>query len=338
MVKVLCIGDPHIKTNNIVESETMIEKLISICNEKRPDFIVCMGDILDRHSNIHVSCLMMAEKMVEKLSQIAPFFLLIGNHDRPNNSNFLTNEHAFNAMKKWPNVYIVDTTFSYVFKDNFKDKKFLFVPYVPPGRLEEAISLDIKGIENLKSYSCVFAHQEIIGAKMGAIVSTVGDVWSSENPLLVSGHIHDYDVLQPNMIYIGTAVQQTYSESTNKTVSLFTFENLEHKWDQERIDLGMKKKVTVYITPEEVQSYFPPGDKFVKLVVRGDEASIKTIAKVHKIQELKKMGVKVVFKTIFNDVEEHKKSFTQKVSYLERLQNEIKRDPYAIIWYNKIFN
>ena len=100
MVKVLCIGDPHIKVNNMLESEQMLEKLIEITNEKKPDFIVCLGDVLDRHSNIHVSCLMMAEKMVDKLSSLCPFYLLVGNHDRPNNSNFLTNEHPFNAMKK----------------------------------------------------------------------------------------------------------------------------------------------------------------------------------------------------------------------------------------------
>ena len=30
-----------------------------------------------------------------------------------------------------------------------------------------------------------------------------------------------------------------------------------------------------------------PGDKLIKLVIRGEEASIKTIAKLEKIQELK---------------------------------------------------
>jgi DNA repair exonuclease SbcCD nuclease subunit len=328
MVSVLCIGDPHIKVNNMVDSETMIEKLEILAKERRPDFIVCMGDVLDRHSNIHVSCLMMAEKMVERLSQIAPFFLLIGNHDRPNNSNFLTNEHPFNAMKKWPNVYIIDTTFSYT----FNNKKFLFVPYVPPGRLEEAIKISIEA--DIKSYSLFFVHQELLNCKMGAIISTVGDKWDLENPLLISGHIHEYDLLQPNIVYIGTPFQHTYNEQ-GKTVSIFNFE--EEKWVQERIDLGLKKKVTIYITPQEVYSYIIPEDKLVKLVIRGDEASIKTIAKVHKVQELKKMGVKVVFKTIQTEIEE-KKTFAQKVSYLERLHSDISKDPICTFWYNKIFS
>ena len=326
-MKVLCIGDPHFKVNNIVESEMMIEKLKELCIERIPDFIVCMGDVLDRHSNIHVTCLMMAEKMVEILSQIAPLFLIIGNHDRPNNSNFLTNEHPFNAMKKWKNVYIVDVPISHT----FGEYKFSFVPYVAPGRLFEAIE---KLNEDINSFKCAFMHQEILGAKMGAIVSEVGDKWDLEYPLAISGHIHDYDVLQPNMIYIGTPIQQTYSESVHKTVSIFTF--IGKEWSQERIDLGMKKKVTVYIAPNEVHGYVVPEDKHIKLVIRGDEAAIKTIAKVQKIQDLKKLGVKVVFKTIQSTEVSTKP--TAKMTYANRLLLEIKHDSDMIKWYTKIFH
>ena len=328
MVKVLCIGDPHIKVNNMVESEQMLEKLIEITNAKKPDFIVCLGDVLDRHSNIHVSCLMMAEKMVDKLSSLCPFYLLVGNHDRPNNSNFLTIEHPFNAMKKWPNVTIVDI----FHRLEFGGKKFLMLPYVSPGRLEEAIRFAIKD-EDIKSFDCLILHQEIHGCHMGAIVSEHGDKYPLDYPLAISGHIHDYEHLQGNVIYVGSPFQHTYSEG-QKAISLFTFS--ENGWDQERIDLGLMKKVTVYITPEEVGTYVVPKDKMVKLVVRGSEAAIKTISKVNKIQELKKAGVKVVFKTIQQDIAPNK--FTQKMSYAERLLSEISHDAHALAWYNKIFS
>lgn len=335
MVSVLCIGDPHIKVNNMLDSEMMIEKLELLVRERKPDFVVCMGDVLDRHSNIHVSCLMMAENMVEKLSAICPFFLLIGNHDRPNNSIFLTNEHPFNALKKWPNVYVVDS----FFKWECDNKKFLFLPYVAPGRLEEAINLALKkedgSFEDLNTYSSVFMHQEFKFAKLGAIISEHGDKWDEKNPLAISGHIHDYDLLQPNIVYVGTAFQQNYSESIHKCVSLFTF--LENAWDQERIDLGMRKKVTVYLTPEEVYKFEVPTDKDIKLVIKGSESAIKTIAKVQKIQDLKKQGVKVVFKTIQN-TELSQPATTHKMSYVDRLLLEISQDPRSMSWYNKIFS
>ncbi len=335
MVSVLCIGDPHIKVNNMIESEMMIEKLEILVRQRKPDFVVCMGDVLDRHSNIHVSCLMMAEKMVEKLSEICPFFLLIGNHDRPNNSVFLTNEHPFNAIKKWPNVHVVDS----FFKWECKNKKFLFLPYVAPGRLEEVINLALKkedgAFEDLSSYSSIFMHQEFKFAKLGGIVSEHGDTWDEKNPLVISGHIHEYDLLQSNIIYVGIPFQHSYSDSCHKTVSIFTFS--ETGWDQERVELGLKKKVTIYITPEEVHKFEYSADKDVKLVIKGSESAIKTIAKVQKIQDLKKAGVKIVFKTI-QTLEVSQTSTTNKISYADRLLLEISKDVRSLAWYNKIFS
>ena len=332
MVKVLCIGDPHIKVNNMVESEEMVKKLYDIVLEKKPDFIVCLGDVLDRHSNIHVSCLMMAEKMVDRLSSLAPFFLLIGNHDRPNNSNFLTNEHPFNAMKKWPNVHIVDVFEKY----DMGGKKFLMLPFVAPGRLEEAIKIAIKD-EDVKSYTAIYMHQEIYQCKMGCIVSEHGDKYPLDYPLAISGHIHDYDLLQPNVVYVGIPFQHSFSDSIHKCISIFTF-NDNNTWDQERVDLGLKKKVTIYITPDEVNKFEPPKDKDIKLVIRGDESSIKTIAKVYKIQELKKTGIKVVFKTIqpIEDISSNNK--IEKLTYRDRLFTEISRQPNMLAWFNKIFD
>jgi len=325
-IRVLTIGDVHIKVNNIVESEEMIKRLVKLAEERKPDFIVCLGDVLDRHSTIHVQCLMMAEKMTQELSKIAPFFLIVGNHDRPNNSNFLTDEHPFNAMKKWENVTIVDNVIEY----KIKNKRFIMAAYVPPGRFDEALQRIENPYENV---TCYFAHQEIFNCKMGAIVSQCGDKWPLENSLLVSGHIHDFDQLQPNMIYTGTPIQHSFGDNSNKTVSFFTFSE---KWEQERIDLGMMKKVTIYITPGEVNDFIVPKDKIIKLVIRGDESEIKTVAKLDKIQQLKKEGVKIAFKVIQSV--ETSKEVPKKMSYKDRLFREIQGDLHSISWYNKIFN
>lgn len=335
-VKVLVVGDPHIKTNNIKESEEMIEKLIVLSKEKKPHFVVLLGDILDRHSNIHVIPLMKAEKLVLALSQLTPVFLIIGNHDRPNNSNFLTDEHPFGAMKFWPNTHIIDKTTTYC----LNGINFLFVPYVPPGRLIEAINTIP---EALKNCHVVFSHQEIKGCQLGAIISTEGDIWGSDMPLMISGHIHDYQKLGDNMIYVGTPIQHTYSENSDKTVSLFNFGlNMNNfSWQEERIDLGLTKKVTVYLKVEDLPNYSPPKDKEIKLVIKGTEAEIKTIAKLEKIQTLKKMGIKIVFKTdemSLNNSENIKYEFSSKMNYKNRLISELKNDKEAIQWFNKIFN
>jgi DNA repair exonuclease SbcCD nuclease subunit len=339
MLKVLIVGDPHIKVNNVKETEEMTQKLIQICQERKPNFVILLGDILDRHSNIHVVPLMRAEKLVLELSKLLPVFLVIGNHDRPNNSNFLTDEHPFNAMKLWPNTYIIDKVETHT----LEGIKCVFVPYVPPGRLQEAINTIPDALVDCKVVIC---HQEIRNCKMGAIISTEGDEWSLDKPLIISGHIHDYDRLQPNVIYVGTPVQHTYSENVNKAVSMFTFTLLENnnnsdkefQWEEERIDLGLMKKVTVYVTPKEVNNYVPPNDKQIKLVIRGTEAEIKSIAKLEKLQELKRKGVKVVLKTDEMPPENVKTNFLPKMTYKDRLRLELGNDAEAIGWFNQIFN
>ena len=327
MLKVICIGDPHFKVSNIQETDEMGKKIIQICKEKNPDFIVVLGDVLHRHETIHVSPLMRAEQFIKDLSEICKTYVLVGNHDRPNNSNYLTDEHPFNALKHWNNTVIADK----VVKDIVDNKEFLFVPYVPPGKFMDALNT----IEhNLEQTTCIFAHQEFYGAKMGAIISEAGDKWDENNPLVISGHIHDYQQIGENVIYTGTAIQHSFGDSSDKAISLFTFEN--KSWNQERIDLGLIKKVIVYTTPEKVIDYVVPEDKLIKLVIRGDEASIKSMAKLSKIQELKKMGVKIAFKTIYSN-NETSKQVKNKLNYKDRLYKEIQFDDRCVKWFHKLF-
>ena len=102
-LKVLTIGDPHFKVSNVPESEAMTKNLIEIAKQMKPDLIVCLGDILDRHETIHVTPLTLSIQFLEELEQIAPLYTIIGNHDRPNNSDFMSDQHPFNALKQWKN-------------------------------------------------------------------------------------------------------------------------------------------------------------------------------------------------------------------------------------------
>lgn len=363
MIKALVIGDNHFKVNNVQETDEMTKRLIALAEKETPDFIVLLGDILHRHETIHVVPLMGCEKMIKGLSNIAPTFICIGNHDRPNNSNFLTDEHPFNAMKEWRNVQIADKVLSYTPGSSGQPSnfKFVFVPYVPCGRFMEAINTlknnekvnndntlnnNTENKDVLEGVTCIFAHQEFFGAKMGAIVSESGDKWPLENPLVVSGHIHDYDMLQDNIIYTGTPIQDGFGDrSTDKTVSIFTFSCLDNKlsWKQDRVDLGLPKRITVYLSPSDIHNYEPPENRVVKIVVRGPDAEIKACMKLEKIKELKKKGVLVAFKTTYEikEKDENQKENlpanmkVHRYTYKERLVSELRGD--TLKWFKKIF-
>lgn len=331
-ITVIAIGDPHFKVSNVPESNQMTQRLIELANKIQPDFIVNLGDTLHRHETIHVSPLMRAENMMKKLSKISKTYLIIGNHDRPNNSNYLTDEHPFNSLKEWNNIEVVDKVKEII----LNGQKFIFVPYVPPGKFEEALSTLNSSFLDAR---CIFAHQEFKNAKMGAIVSTVGDIWPKSNPLVVSGHIHDYDKLQTNLIYTGTPMQHAFGDRSDKTISVYKFYP-EGNWKEERVDLGLIKREIIYLSPSDIHSFLPKQDRLLKIVIKGEDSEIKSVMKLQKIKELKKAGIKISYKPIIND-QQQDNNFDNlkmlKMSYLDRLYHEISHDNLQKIWFSKIF-
>jgi hypothetical protein len=96
----------------------------------------------------------------------------------------------------------------------------VFIPYVPKGRLEEALSgVDMNGCK------CVFAHQEFRGARMnarGSFFSPDGDIWPEDAPLVISGHIHGTQQVGRNVYYPGMrkAILLTLPEGSWDMLSL----------------------------------------------------------------------------------------------------------------------
>lgn len=367
MLKILAIGDPHFKVNNPRETEEMSQKIVEYAEKGNFDAIVVLGDTLDRHEAIHVKPLQRAIDMLLKLSKIAPLFLLIGNHDRPNNSNYLTNEHPFNALKPWPNTLIVDQGAIVT----LKGYRLMMVPYVPPGRFDEAISeilarefvrekeqasndttkqeketgdteksLDLE----LQKFSGIFAHQEFQGAKMqsGRIQSKVGDYWALTRPFIVSGHIHDYDRLQENIVYTGTPIQHAFDESDNKSVSVYTWATPGTRPVEERVDLHLKKKIEVHLRWDEIATYSPPANRLVKIILIGTAAELKSAMETANYKALLNSGVKIVTKFIpeKNPLVAATSRECRRISYIEKLMQtvyEVKNPEFIEIW-NDIFS
>jgi len=80
-MKILAIGDPHFKTDNIDEVNMFIERLEKLAINEQPNLIVILGDILHTHERLHVSPLNKAYELVEKMRKISKTVVLVGNHD-----------------------------------------------------------------------------------------------------------------------------------------------------------------------------------------------------------------------------------------------------------------
>lgn len=286
-ISVLTIGDPHFRMDNLEEINIYISRIEHIVKMDKPDFVVVLGDLLHCHERVHTNVLNKAYSFINRIRKLAPVYVLVGNHDYINNSQFLSDNHWMNALKEWDNVHIVDKGMSCT--TNFG--KFIFCPYVFPGRFCEALDLIDK---DWKSARSIFCHQEFYGCKMGAITSVEGDKWDTEYPFVISGHVHDKQRLQENIYYTGSSIQHAYGESHDKTIALCHF--TQHI-DVECIDLNLPRKKIIYMDFDKINEYTPTkGQDHLRITLTGSYEEFKLFRKSKKYKELLKHNIKIVYK------------------------------------------
>lgn len=292
--KVVVIGDPHFRIDNIEEVNLFIKKIKELVDKEKPDLVVCLGDLLHTHERLHTIPLNKAYEFIKALCDYK-LYILVGNHDYIQNQQFLTQNHWMNGLKEWPNVTIVDCVKSVYINHIF----FTFCPYVPNGRFKEA--LDTAGYNWMNSV-CIFAHQEFYGCKMGAIVSVEGDKWPETNPFVISGHIHSKQRPQPNIYYTGSALQHAFGESEENTISIVEFGENE---TIREVDLGLPRKKIVYtdigdpnLLSKIKEKITEQPDQHIKLTLSGDDyGDFKAFKKSDVYKQLIDTGTKVVFKS-----------------------------------------
>ena len=216
MTRILLFGDLHFKIDNILQmKQYMFQVDYWIKYNHIPDVFILLGDILHYHERLHTAALNQfydSFSMIRKYNR--PIIILVGNHDMINHKQYLTTNHWMNVLKNIPNVYIIDST------QLFHIDSFTFgcVPYVPNGTFKDAIQMVqhhweyqhhsfIRVEEPLHpNVDMYFAHQEFKGCCMGFISSETGDEWDESLPRVLSGHIHQKQILN-NIYYVGSAIQ-----------------------------------------------------------------------------------------------------------------------------------
>jgi len=321
----LVIGDPHFKAKNLKEGREFVDKVVAKADKYKPTFIVCLGDTLDTHEIGRSPPYNLALEFIRKMSDIAPFYLIIGNHDLINNQQFLTDSHFFNACKTWHNVHIVD----YPTWAQYGECSFAFCPYVPLGRFTEAMDELTKEGEAWDLADCIFAHQEFLGCKMGAIESINGDEWDENYPPVISGHIHDEQNVFPNIYYPGSSIQHAFGESPNKKIWYVTFNQLEDPpyFNITKINLGMKGKKIIYKNIEEVEKFdFTLSNKYhIKLCLTGTSEQFKVFRRGNFYSRLVKAGVKIAYTAVKINKEDLAMRTREQTSYRGMLRELVKK-------------
>lgn len=291
-MKALVVGDVHIKLDNLTDIEVFIKKLKQEIINRQPTVIILLGDILHTHERIHTSCLQYADLLFSMCCELKPTYVLVGNHDYISNSQFLTSNHWMTAFSRWNKLFIVDK----VVDCTMDGIRFIACPYVPEGRLVEALNT----VSDWKNADIIFAHQTLNGVKMGAILTENVEEWQLDYPFLCSGHIHDKQRVQPNLYYTGTPMQHAFGESHRKSIVQFNWEN--KTFSQEEIELKVAIKRIEYLTVQEAYHYkmeIEPNE-MVRLTIKGTKEECAIFKKSSAYQTLMTIA-KVVFDEITKD-------------------------------------
>jgi len=327
--RVLVFTDTHFKAKNSKDSQLYADKLVEFAKDCGDiDATICLGDVLDGHRNIDMPSMNRAARLFKNLSEVAPLFVLVGNHDRISNTEFLTEESPFLALAGWPNLTLVDTSALAV---NICDLRCLLVPYVFQGRFAEAV-----GDNDLSKIDVVFAHQEFRGVVNSAhLRSTEGDRWATSNPLVISGHYHDQQIVGPNIIYIGAAFQHAVNEDPHKGFSVFDFpitgelasygEFVKEKYQWWFIEGIVEPTFEYYVKLDEIANFKPPSRGRVRLIIDlEDELKIAAVDGMKRVVELKQQGVKVIYRI----TQEHiAPIFSHRRTFAELLEKSVLADP-----------
>jgi DNA repair exonuclease SbcCD nuclease subunit len=323
-MKFLFIGDVHIKTDNSEEIDILMLEIERICRLTKYDYIIVGGDVMHYHERLFTQCLNKSLFFLNKLSNIAYTFVLVGNHDYINNSEFLTENHWMNSMKNVKNIKIVDQV--------IEENDFILCPYVYPGRFIEALETKTK---NWMSKKIIFAHQEFKGCKMGAIDSIEGDDWKEEFPIVVSGHIHDNQKIGKNVYYPGSPLQHSFGDSETRVLCDISIENDEKEVIITDIPLNVPKKKIMRIEKNDFKDIKKIMTKIsqddvdkvkLKLDITTDEFNL--FKKSKEYSELMNKGIKVQLMKKKNENKDDKieKNENKDMNFNVILENMIKND------------
>lgn len=208
-MKVLRIGDPHVKPNNIDEADALMNFVNVMILTHRPDRVELLGDLMHTHSILRLEVVEFWDQWLDTLSETCELVVLVGNHDQSGDYTSASNSlSVFNRIRK-KNLKIVEKA--------RHDREFAYMAYFHNHEqfIEIANNMAALGAKIL------VCHQTFDGSKYetGMYAPDGVDPALLNYDLIISGHIHSRQTIQngkQKIIYPGTAKWDTASDANEK--------------------------------------------------------------------------------------------------------------------------
>jgi DNA repair exonuclease SbcCD nuclease subunit len=288
-MKILRVGDPHIRPNNILEANQLMEFICNIVKSAKVDRLEILGDLFHTHAVVRLEVLEFWDKWLQRFSDIVETVVLVGNHDM--GGDYHSHSHALTVFKRIKNekLKIIDepTTIGV----------FGYLPYVHDGAifLEYARRL---ASQNAKVLVC---HATFSGSQFDNGFYAPEGINPDDVPFdkIISGHIHKEQILAGGKVdYPGTAKWDTASDANErKGVWLY-----EHDVDGKVLNRDMistEKVVTPIVSFKWIEGQEAP------VIPEGAKASVELIGSSDWITKQKtKLKGKVSISSKFTDKKE----------------------------------
>ena len=301
-MKVLFIGDPHLKINRFDLALQFLDWVTKLIEKEKPQLVVNLGDTFDTHAVLRSE--VTGEFMKHVYATIktgAEYVYLIGNHDmyKPNDAKY----HAMMSYKdKIQGLTVIDTIREL--------HGMTFVPYqVNPDNFPKH-TLPI----------CV-AHQTFIGADYGPIAAKEGvdpkSIAGAE--IIISGHIHKRSTLDEGRIrYYGSPFSQSVGDVDQvKGITIFDTVTYGEKFIEtplptwRRIRGMVSELCSIQVIHEEILEKIPGSKDHWVIELEGPKAEVVGYLDSAEYKEaIGKVDVKV--KTKYTDKEKKKVSIEAK--------------------------
>ena len=245
-MKIAHIADTHIKNLKYHEDyRACFEQMYEILREKEVDYIVHCGDIAHTKTQISPEFVEMASNFFSNLAEIAPTFVILGNHD-----GNLKNSSRQDAIT--PIIQALDHSDLALLK-NAGERE-----------IEPGLTLNVLSVFDRDNWVKPSQPSNInIALYHGAISNCQTDAgWTMEFgedeisifdhfDFAMLGDIHKRQFLddEERVYYAGSTIQQNHGENNNKGFSIWTIES-KNDWTVEHYALQNPRPfITIELTP-----------------------------------------------------------------------------------------
>jgi DNA repair exonuclease SbcCD nuclease subunit len=221
-MKVLRIGDPHVKFNNLEDCEKLMHFIVDIILKYSPDRVEILGDLFHTHYIVRLEVLDFWDAWLDVLSDACDVVVLEGNHDQLGDTDAsMGTIRVFKRLAQNKILKKSRTRLRIVDCPQY-DGIIAYMPYVHDKAKFVDMANSMASDAGCKVLVC---HQTFEGAtyENGMYAPDGINLSDLKYDVVISGHIHTYQRFG-NLIYPGTMKWDTASDA-NKEKGIWLYEH-----------------------------------------------------------------------------------------------------------------